>query len=90
MFRPAHRHGIIELGYPGLDTIYGITSFGPNCSEEKSAGVYTNIPFFYDWIKETIKTQASANEVTDYVRTLLDFFRTCGKRSKACQICNWL
>ena len=43
-------HPNIPEGNPSLDLIYGITSFGPPCTEEGVAGAYTDVGFFYEWI----------------------------------------
>lgn len=42
-------------GDPALDLIVGIVSYGPKKCDGSKAGVYTNVGFFYFWIKDVIR-----------------------------------
>ena len=56
---PDHENLNLHNGKPRYDTILGITSFGPDCHEEQSAGVYTDISFFQQWIRNVINGEVT-------------------------------
>ena len=44
-------------------TLYGITSFGEGCGQKGKYGIYTKVPNFKNWIKNTIAENDPQNDL---------------------------
>ena len=53
--------GRIENGFPDLDILVGIISFGEatDCGASELPGVYTRVSSFLEWLEGTIKVRGS-------------------------------
>ena len=56
LFKVDHIAGNFLNGYAKMDLIYGVTSYGPNCSNERTGGVYTSTISFATWIDGILKS----------------------------------
>ena len=65
------RNGMVEDGYPDLDILVAITSFGSreDCGTSDLPGVYTRVASYADWIKG--KTMVSKVSVTNQISHLI-------------------
>lgn len=53
----------VDNGHPSLDLIVGVTSFGPTNCDGSKPGVYTNLGFFKDWIRDVIDDKPTDVEI---------------------------
>ena len=54
IFKVDHVAGNLLKGYAKMDLIYGVTSYGPNCSSVRNGGVYTSTISFARWIDDIL------------------------------------
>eukprot|EP00803_Ostreobium_quekettii_P002348 evm.model.scf_47.8 EVM.evm.TU.scf_47.8 scf_47:93889-98668(-) len=59
LLQPDMRFNCLEEGNPSIDLILGVVSSGGNCSDDGSAGLYTRVDRYRDWMTDVMSGKVS-------------------------------